>query len=240
MTDVNLLGRIYPNETEVKEGKAGHIELYHCNECGAVTQFPRYNAAKFICHNRSGRCGEYSLLLYRMLHALGHNVRYVVDAGNGHVWVEVLMIINEDSNSTKRTTPGNDKRKTKKRNQQQIQTQQWLHLDPCEATLNNNLLYQEWGRSIDRVFAFYAPTSEMLLSNSNNSDPKYNSQQPQQQLNEIPIIEDVTQSYTTNTKQSQIFRRQKYNQRVIDEVALLQKNFIASADLSDQKKFFRQ
>ena len=100
MTDVNLLGRIYPNETEVKEGKAGHIELYHCNECGAVTQFPRYNAAKFICNNRSGRCGEYSLLLYRMLHALGHNVRYVVDAGNGHVWVEVLMIINEDSNST--------------------------------------------------------------------------------------------------------------------------------------------
>ena len=51
MTDVNLLGRIYPNETEVKEGKAGHIELYHCNECGAVTQFPRYNAAKFGVEN---------------------------------------------------------------------------------------------------------------------------------------------------------------------------------------------
>ena len=237
MTDINLLGRIYPNETEVKEGKAGHIELYHCNECGAVTQFPRYNAAKFICHNRSGRCGEYSLLLYRMLHALGHNVRYVVDAGNGHVWVEVLMIIIEDSNSTKRTTPGNDKRKTKKRNQQQKQTQQWLHLDPCEAALNNNLLYQEWGRSIDRVFAFYAPppTSEMLLSNRNNSDPKYNGQQQQQQLMKIPIIEDVTQSYTTNTKQSQIFRRQKHHQRVIDEVTLLQKNFIANAGLSNKR-----
>jgi len=172
-----------------------------------------------------------------MLHALGHNVRYVVDAGNGHVWVEVLMIIIEDSNSTKRTTPGNDKRKTKKRNQQQKQTQQWLHLDPCEAALNNNLLYQEWGRSIDRVFAFYAPppTSEMLLSNRNNSDPKYNGQQQQQQLMKIPIIEDVTQSYTTNTKQSQIFRRQKHHQRVIDEVTLLQKNFIANAGLSNKR-----
>mmetsp|Transcript_45459 Transcript_45459/g.50960 ORF Transcript_45459/g.50960 Transcript_45459/m.50960 type:complete len:299 (-) Transcript_45459:269-1165(-) len=260
----NFFGRMYPNETQVNEGKAKTIELYHCNKCNGVTKFPRYNAAKFICSNKRGRCGEYSLLLYRMLHILGHKVRYVADVYNDHVWVEVqcrrmVVTTNDDDKiiKTNVTVSVEDKRTTtttttttmmkKKKNQQEqeqeynkSQQQQWLHLDPCEAAVNQKLLYQEWGRNINCILAFYNPvptSQEMFLSsttnNNNKSDPTLGwdqQQHPQQEIvMEIPIIEDVTQSYSTKTKQwlqllpSLEKRKQRNRQKVIDEIILLLK-----------------
>ena len=89
-----FLGYIYTDEYEAV-GKASRTELYHCHKCRSFTRFPRYNSAFDIIQSRRGRCGEYSLLLYRFLRALNHDARWVVDWAD-HVWAEVLQTL--DSN----------------------------------------------------------------------------------------------------------------------------------------------
>jgi len=50
----------------------------------------------------------------------------------------------------------------------------WIHLDPCEAAVNEPLIYEGWGKNQTYIFAF----------SSNGT------------------IEDVTAKYTTNIKKS--------------------------------------
>jgi hypothetical protein len=48
---------------------------------------------------------------------------------------------------------------------------EWVHLDPCEAAVGENLIYQGWGKKQTFIFAF-----------------SYSS----------PFVEDVTALYTSN------------------------------------------
>jgi len=127
----SFLGYVYPNEEELI-GKASRTELYFCRNCKSWTRFPRYNSASFILSLQKGRCGEYSMLLYRMLRVLGYKARWVVDWCD-HVWCEVQL-----SSSKK-----------------------WIHLDPCEAAVNKPLLYQEWGKEQTYIYAFHATTEKL-------------------------------------------------------------------------------
>ena len=86
----SFLGYCYPNRREL-DGRAARTEMYQCHSCGEYTRFPRYNNAKQIVENGGrGRCGEYSILLYRILRSLGHETRWVVDWAD-HVWAEVYF-----------------------------------------------------------------------------------------------------------------------------------------------------
>jgi hypothetical protein len=61
-----------------------------CTKCQQITRFPRYLAALEIVRRKRGRCSEYSILLYRILRALGLQARWIVDWAN-HVWAEVWI-----------------------------------------------------------------------------------------------------------------------------------------------------
>ena len=84
------------------------------------------------------------MLLYRMLRALGYEkTRWVVDWAD-HVWVEVLLgdsigVVNNSSAMAE----------VKGR---------WVHLDPCEAAVDNPLLYSSWGKNQTYLMAFYDPS----------------------------------------------------------------------------------
>lgn len=131
----SFLGYVYPTTQELT-GKASRTELYLCQQCGNVTRFPRFNAATRILETNRGRCGEYSMLLYRILRALGHESRWVVDWAD-HVWCEIS--VGKQPNAPK-----------------------WIHLDPCEAAVDKPLLYQEWGKTQTHIVAFYAPSLSTL------------------------------------------------------------------------------
>ncbi|CAN0394864.1 unnamed protein product, partial [Hapterophycus canaliculatus] len=49
-----------------------------------------YVAVSKVLETRRGRCGEYSVLVMRMLEALGYACRWVVDWSD-HVWVEARV-----------------------------------------------------------------------------------------------------------------------------------------------------
>jgi peptide-N4-(N-acetyl-beta-glucosaminyl)asparagine amidase len=84
-----FLGYINPSSTELS-GKASRTELFQCHKCGHYTRFPRYNTVSSIIGYKRGRCGEYSMLLYRILRALGHEARWIVDWAD-HVWAECFF-----------------------------------------------------------------------------------------------------------------------------------------------------
>ncbi|KAJ1399996.1 hypothetical protein B484DRAFT_406144, partial [Ochromonadaceae sp. CCMP2298] len=92
-----------------------------------------------VLDTRRGRCGEYSVLMMRFLEGLGYTARWVVDRED-HVWTEI-----------------------------QISDGAWVHIDPCEAVVDEPLLYQSWGKDQTFIFAYSGLD-----------------------------IEDVTFSYTTN------------------------------------------
>jgi hypothetical protein len=146
-----FIGYIYPSDDEL-EGKASRTELYHCHDCREYTRFPRYNSARHVLESRRGRCGEYSMLLYRFLRALGHPSRWVVDWSD-HVWAEVLL------------------------------GGRWVHLDPCEAAVDQNLLYQDWGKKQTYILGFAAPHDEHLLMDGAPT----------------PLVEDITATYTSDS-----------------------------------------
>jgi hypothetical protein len=163
----SFVGYMYPNSPELT-GKASRTELYQCHKCRSFTRFPRYNAATHILHHRKGRCGEYSMLLYRFLRSLGHESRWVIDWAD-HVWAEVRVThVHASSNSPlsfMTHTP--------------VTTARWVHLDPCEAAVDENLIYQQWGKKQTYILAFYAPLRGAGWT--------------------APAIQDVTAQYTTDS-----------------------------------------
>jgi len=165
----SFVGYIGPSPGE-RLGNASRTELYRCRSCSAFTRFPRYNKALWVTQTRRGRCGEYSMLLYRMLRSLGYEkIRWVVDWAD-HVWVEVLL---------------GDGVKSKSDATEEIGIGRWVHLDPCEAAVDNPLLYSSWGKNQTYLMAFYDPYAMM----ASTSDGKDSSIQP---------VEDVTLRYTND------------------------------------------
>lgn len=180
-----FLGYVYPNEHELT-GKACRTELYRCHKCRAFTRFPRYNAALYVMEHRKGRCGEYSMLLFRFLRALDHETRWVVDWAD-HVWVEVYL----------------------------PSSRRWVHLDPCEAAVDENLIYQGWGKKQMYILGFYAP---LVQKTPQEKDMLYNHKIPTPHLH-TPIIQDITASYTTDTMTT-IKQRREESQKQVDSAIL--------------------
>ncbi|CAB1109414.1 unnamed protein product [Ectocarpus sp. CCAP 1310/34] len=120
-----FVGYVYPTAEE-REFRAGLTEVYLCSSCGHVSRFPRYTAVSKVLDTHRGRCGEYSVLMLRLLEALGYTCRWVVDWAD-HVWVEARV----------------DRR--------------WVHVDPCEAAVDEPRLYESWGKNQTYILAF-SPT----------------------------------------------------------------------------------
>jgi Transglutaminase-like superfamily len=168
-----FVGYVYPNSTELM-GKASRTELYQCHQCSSFTRFPRYNSAQFVMSQKRGRCGEYSMLLYRFTRALHHECRWVVDWAD-HVWVEVLL---------QSTNPGDSR---------------WIHLDPCEAAVNENFIYQGWGKKQNYILGFYLPTIHKMkasLQHISDHQGSVTSNRTIKTSSNISYIEDITHCYT--------------------------------------------
>ena len=117
-------GLVFPSADE-RQHEAGSTELYICSNaaCAQTSRFPRYNAVCKVLETRRGRCGEYSVLMMRMLHLLGYEARWTVDWAD-HVWCEVRV----DSD--------------------------WVHVDPCEASVDEPLIYEGWGKKQTYILAY--------------------------------------------------------------------------------------
>lgn len=222
-----FLGYMYPSEIELK-GKASRTELYHCHKCSSFTRFPRFNSAFDIIQAQRGRCGEYSLLLYRFLRALNHDARWVVDWAD-HVWAEVLIGDNSGT-SNGESLPSSSER--------------WVHLDPCEAAVDNPHLYESWGKKQTYIVALYAPLRYQALkqlqanknkfsflgslrnngNNNSNNDNRNNSSSGSDitaafSNTKAPLVEDVTQQYTTDSWEDICKRRDEAEGEVESAVA---------------------
>lgn len=200
--DVSFLGYVYPSSFE-RLGDASRTELYRCRSCLSYTRFPRYNRALYITTTQRGRCGEYSLLLYRMLRALGYEkVRWVVDWAD-HVWAEVWLggNINDgigNAHQNDRSSAGG----------------RWVHLDPCEAAVDNPLLYESWGKNQTYIMAFSVPSdfssgksvmssaiarsANIVAVQSIQTIQKLSVENENGVCKDFPAVEDVTERYTSD------------------------------------------
>ena len=209
--DFSCLGYVRPTPSELRGG-ASRTELYRCRSCLSYTRFPRFNRALWITNTRRGRCGEYSMLLYRMLRALGFvGVRWCVDWAD-HVWVEVWL-----GESVQGVEEGG----------------RWVHLDPCEAVVDNPLLYESWGKNQTYIVAFHDPfhsrsggramrvdldlsgrlenvTSSTMMSacgSQRNSTFFMEPDENDSRRHRFPPVEDVTRQYTSDEVHVIIERR---------------------------------
>lgn len=87
--DNTFIGYVYPTNAE-RTFRASRTEVYHCSSCGETSRFARYAAVSKVLETRRGRCGEYSVLMLRLLEALGYECRWVVDWSD-HVWLEAWI-----------------------------------------------------------------------------------------------------------------------------------------------------
>mmetsp|Transcript_12311 Transcript_12311/g.26930 ORF Transcript_12311/g.26930 Transcript_12311/m.26930 type:complete len:124 (-) Transcript_12311:304-675(-) len=112
------------------------------------------------------------MLLFRTLRCLGRRCRWVVDWAD-HVWVEV-----------------------------HVRGRGWVHLDPCEAVIDEPLLYQGWGKKQTYIIAFEGPWEEEELG----SDPPFRH------------IEDVTMRYTSDNDDIIDRRRHESRKEIIEAI----------------------
>jgi len=219
-TEGTFLGYVYPTPQETT-GRSSRTELYHCHRCQHYTRFPRYNAVSSIVRHRRGRCGEYSILLYRILRDLGHNTRWVVDWAD-HVWAECwvgnadaegenLPSLIEHTSSAPRHLLISESKEHMHLQQSNITRGRWIHLDPCEAAVDEPLLYQDWGKKQTFIMAFWAPLRSFMPKGKYDlKNISFTSEQQNVEFGVLkdnlsssaahfPFVEDVTQKYTTDS-----------------------------------------
>jgi|MDTB01.1.fsa_nt_gb hypothetical protein len=146
---------------EERASRAAVCELYHCSICNRVSRFPRYHCMRKVLETRRGRCGEYSILTLRLLERLGYRARYVVD-WEDHVWVEVAL-----------------------------EGGRWVHVDSCEASIDEPLIYHGWGKNQTHIYSFrpYRFASEHEEG--------------------LKRVEDVTLRYTPPSEHAAVMERRK-------------------------------
>ncbi len=145
------------------------------------------------------------MLLYRMLRSLGYDkIRWVVDWAD-HVWVEVLLGDNVGGKSATE------------------ESGRWVHLDPCEAAVDNPLLYSSWGKNQTYLMAFYDPYARI----SSTADGK---------VSKIPPVEDVTLRYTNDEidviTERRGIREQSVAEAILEvsyKMAMMLKNVVTSS-----------
>ena len=75
----------------------------------------------------------------------------------------------------------------------------WVHLDPCEAAVDESLLYHGWGKKQTYILAFYAPGNSNTSNNANGT---------------LPLVEDATQCYTKDPWKKICKRREESEEEV--------------------------
>lgn len=190
------IGCVYPTSEE-RAHRAGVCELYCCSLCGGVTRFPRYHSMRKVLTTRRGRCGEYSILIMRMLEQLGYESRYVVD-WEDHVWAEVRI------------------------------GGRWTHVDSCEASIDEPLLYNSWGKKQTHIYSFrpHRPRHEPLILSS--SSPIASTTIASK--NSGAVVEDVTRSYTPEHAWGEVLTRRELDG--IDEACVAEAMRQATAIIS--------
>jgi len=218
--EISFLGYVNPSPTE-RLGNASRTELYTCRSCSAYTRFPRYNKALWVTSTQRGRCGEYSMLLYRMLRVLGYDkVRWVVDWSD-HVWAEVWLGDSPTENNNKG---------------------RWVHLDPCEAAVDNPLLYESWGKNQTYIVAFHDPfylssgkdgaTSVTVTGVEAKIPHAKTSLEIPEHENDIlssyhfPPVEDITRQYTSDEAHVIEDRRGIADEPVAEAIDEVSKNMV--------------
>ena len=147
----SFLGYLAPNDAE-KVHNTSRVELIHCSRCSGVSRFPRYNdAMKVLLDSRRGRCGEYSVAALALVESLGYTSRWVVDWAD-HVWIEVRVCISFLSVAPLSSSPVFVPRVL--RAMQVLVGDRWVHVDPCEAAVDEPLLYESWGKNQTYILAF--------------------------------------------------------------------------------------
>ena len=118
------VGISLPTFTEA-EHLVNNVELFKCNECGAISRFPRYNSVSKLLETRIGRCGEFANVFTAILKTIGLTVRYVND-WTDHCWTEYWS----DSQG------------------------RYIHVDPCENIIDKPLTYEKgWGKKLKWIVA---------------------------------------------------------------------------------------
>lgn len=151
---------------EERAGGAGRVELYSCANCpGLETRFPRYNACITLARTRIGRCGEWANLFTGICRALGLDARLVMD-WTDHVRCLSLSLCMCHAYRLRIAraliVPGGRGGKSRCLSLAQVWTEVYLpseeryvHLDPCEASLDQPLLYEKgWNKKLSFVVAF--------------------------------------------------------------------------------------
>jgi hypothetical protein len=213
----SFLGYVFPTHSERNSGDASRTELYRCRSCLSYTRFPRYNNAMSVIETKRGRCGEYSMLLYRMLRILGyHEIRWVVDWSD-HVWVEVFLGVKNYTNAENQLKLDGDDNVNGR----------WVHLDPCEAAVDNPLLYESWGKNQTYIVAYHDP---FYFGNGRgsrgDSDKIIEDKREILGRREYPPVEDVTRKYTSDELHEIDERRGIDNVSVAEAVNEVSKNLV--------------
>ena len=131
-------------------GQAARTELYLCSSCNATTRFPRYNDVTRVLNTRQGRCGEYSMLMMRLLQALGYSARWTADKAD-HVWTEVYLPSSATTTSSSSSATNNANSTS---SDGEGDKGSWIHVDPCEAAIDEPYIYQSWGKNQTYIFSY--------------------------------------------------------------------------------------
>lgn len=117
-----------------KVHKAGRTELYWCTSCGSVSRFSRFNDALHTLFH--SRRGRCGEYSIVAL-ALVEALGYRarwIVDWADHLWVEVRV------------------------------GERWVHLDPCEAAVDEPLLYESWGKQQTYIMALTRESVEDVTS----------------------------------------------------------------------------
>ena len=118
------------------------------------------------------------MLLYRMLRGLGYDkIRYVVDWAD-HIWVEAWL-----GDGVHDSSDANGGR--------------WVLLDPCEADVDNPLLYESWGKNQTYIDAFHDPFYESSSSGNARADSPIASLVSSNHVNEMSMSATVADAGST-------------------------------------------
>lgn len=172
----------------VSPGTVSYVLSYQSHFIIAMTKYQTCSdKAIYVTSTQRGRCGEYSMLVYRMLRSIGYEkLRWVVDWAD-HVWVEVML---------GNTTDG---------------TGRWVHCDPCEASVDDPLLYESWGKNQTFIVGFYNPFHNGVFVDGGDYH--------------LPLVEDVTPRYTTDALDVIENRRGIDNDFVAEAIHNVSKSF---------------
>ena len=129
-----FVGEIKASQSEESAAKAGRVELRSCDACNHCTRFVRANDVGYALH--ASRRGRCGEYSAAFLAVL---TALKLEARwvfdtTDHVWCEAKL------------------------------GSEWVHLDPCEASLGEPQIYQGWGKNGTLVVAFAERAAEDVTS----------------------------------------------------------------------------